>query len=315
MRKPAQHEQPKSAAYRIFYGLIVLSIVCAWIYAFRAYFAHYDSMHPEIAWAVPWVQVDIVQVDGILLWDEEAIASPRDGTVKYPLGRGPVRVPKGAIVARVSSGSVAADVKSKNEGYFIAGLDGMEGKWRYSMLWPGMKELPDPPPVVMMGEDSRVKKNELIGKIVNQPQELRLIGYVDLAEGMEEKIASNRIMVKMDPLDTPSRAHVRVFEPIGHKAKIHLNLPWFPPQVLLSRKHKLLVETGEDSGVAVPESAVGVKDGKKGAYVLKGAEASFVEVKGRIIDGSKFLVTEGVKLGDAVIVDADEAREGKVRLW
>jgi hypothetical protein len=299
----------------VFYGLAVFLIVCVWIYAFKSYFDHYDSIHPEIAWAVPWVQVDMVRVDGILLWNEEVIASPQAGTVRFPLGAGPLRVSKGAVVAMVTSGSSSSSIKAKEEGYFIAGLDGSEGQWKYSTLWPGQKELPDPPPVKMVSDSASVKRGDLIGKIIPQPQELRLIGYVDLTGDITKKLASNKVMVKMDTLDTPSHAYVRVYDVIGHKAKIYIDIPWFPPQILLSRKYDLIVETGEMSGVAVPESSVGMNGGKKGVYVLRGSEASFVEVKGKIIDGSRFLVTEGLRLGDAVIVDAYGAREGKVRLW
>ena len=315
MRKPIRREQPENRAYGIFYGLIVLLITCVWIYAFKAYFDHYDSLHPEIAWAVPWVQVDVVQADGILLWDEEMISAPADGTVKYTLGLGPVRVPRGAIVARVSSGNAMADIKSKSDGYFVAGTDGSEEKWKYSALWPGMKELPNPAPLKMADDGARVKKGDWIGKIVPQPQELRFIGYVDETDDMRDRLASNRIMAKMDMLDTPSRAYVRVFETFGHKAKIYINVPWFPLQSLMSRKYKLLIETGETSGVTIPETAVTARDGKKGTFVVRGSDASFVEVKGRVIDGSKFLVTDGLKIGDAVIVDGYGGREGRVRLW
>jgi len=317
MRKERGNTQRSGTgtAYRIFYGLILLIITCVWIYAFRAYFAHYDSLHPEIAWATPWVQVDIIPMDGVLLWDEEVLTAPRDGTVKYPFGRGPIRVPRGVTVAQVSSGSAASEIKSQSDGYFVAGLDGSEENWRYPLLWPGINELPEPAPLKMINDGASVRRGEKIGKIVPQPQELRMIGYVDLTEEMKACLNANRVMAKMDMLDTSSRAFVRVFETYGHRAKVYINIPWFPPQVLMSRKYRLLTETGEMSGVAIPESAVGIKDGRIGAYILRGSDSSFVEVKGRPIDGSRFLVTEGLKLGDAVIVDAYGAREGRVQIW
>ena len=142
-----------------------------------------------------------------------------------------------------------------------------------------------------------------------------MIGYVDLTEEMRVCLEANRVMVKMDMLDTSSRAFVRVFEAYGYKAKVLLNIPWFPPQMLMSRKYNLIAETGETPGVAVPESAIETKDGQMGAYVLKGSNSSFVEVKGRPIDGSRFLVTEGLRLGDAVITNAYGAREGRVQIW
>jgi hypothetical protein len=134
---------------------------------------------------------------------------------------------------------------------------------------------------------------------------------------MKEELSSKTVKVKMDPLDTPAQADVDVYDPqeSGTSAKVLLKIPWFPPQVLMSRKYRLLVQTGETLGVAIPETAVTVKEGKRGVYLLKGAESVFTEVDGRVIDASKFLVVSGLQLGDAVIAEAENAREGRVRLW
>jgi hypothetical protein len=318
MREHAANEYHKSPAYRIFYGFFIVLIAVVWIYAFTLYFRHYDSVHPKITWASPWVQTDIVPVEGLLLWDESVLTSPRDGTVKYPLGPGPIRVPKGAIVARVSTGSSAFDVKSQEEGYFIAGLDGSEGSWKYSGIWKEPEKY-DPKTVNMSKDGDKVKKGSPIGKLVGQPQTLRMIARVVLTEGMKKEMPSKTIKVKMDPLDVPSQAEVEVYDPEGSyvSAKVLLKVPWFPPQVLMSRKYKLLVQTGEISGIAVPEAAVAVKGGKRGVYVLRGAESVFIEIiEGRVVDASKFLVVSAdLKLGDAVIAEAESAREGRVRLW
>jgi hypothetical protein len=302
----------------ILYGFFVSLIIGAWIYAIKLYFGHYDSIHPKITWASPWVQTDIVPVDGLLLWDESVLKSPRDGTVKYPLGTGPVRVPKGATVARVSVGSSASDVKSPEEGYFVAGLDGFEDKWKYSEIWSETEKY-DPNAVKMMKDGAKTKKGSPVGKLVRQPQTLRLVAYVYLTEGMKKSLSSKTVNVKMDPLDTPSQADVDVCDPdeSGTSAKVLLKVPWFPPQVLMSRKYRLLAQTGETSGVAVPEAAVVSREGKRGVYVLKGAKSVFTEIiEGRVIDASKFLVTSAdLKFGDAVIAEAEDAREGNVRLW
>ncbi|MDR1471381.1 MAG: efflux RND transporter periplasmic adaptor subunit [Synergistaceae bacterium] len=316
MSRPVERpERRKGFAFRAFYCFFVLVVVFVWAYAFRSYFRHYDSTHPEIVWAIPWVQEDVIKAGGVLLWNEEMIASPRAGTVRFPNGRGPMRVPKGEVIASVSSGSSAVDVKSPSEGYFVAGLDGSEGKWRYQLLWPGSSELPKAAPVKMLKDGDRVRQGVPIGKIIPQPQGLRYIGYVDLIGNLDEKLASNRVMVKMDAIDTPSGANVRVYELMGFRAKVLIDVPWFKPEMLLSRNYDLIIELGETSGVAIPESAVTVRNGKRGAFVLKGADAFFVELKGRSIDGAKFLATDGLKLGDAVIADAYGAREGRVKLW
>ncbi|MDR1886124.1 MAG: efflux RND transporter periplasmic adaptor subunit [Synergistaceae bacterium] len=318
MKKQSQRKPDRSVkdiVRNILYTICFALIVAGWIYAFRSYFSHYDSLHPEIAWAVPWVQEDVIEAGGIFLWNEVSLSAPIAGTVRFPRGTGPFRVEKGAVVARVSSGSRASDVKAPGEGYFVAGVDGFEDRWRYSDLWPGESELPSVPKVGVLKDGAGVQSGAPIGKIVIQPQELRFIGYADLTGNLEEHLASNRVMVKMDALDTPSRANVRVYEKIGHRVKMYLNLPWFPPDLILSRNYKLIIGAGEMSGVTIPETAVTNRNGRRGAFVLRGSSSHFLEVRGRVIDGGKFLVTEGLKLGDAVIVDADAAREGRVKLW
>lgn len=310
-----REKREKSLAYRIFYILAVAAIAAVWIYAFRSYFRHYDSLHPEITWALPWVQIDMIISDGVFLWNETLVTAPRAGTVSYPLGAAPTRVQKGATVARVKSGSAAYDIKASSEGYFVAGLDGLEGKWRYASLWPGTSELPKTDLLKLFKDGHNAKKGAVIGKIIPQPQDLRFIGYANLTGELEKKLAANKVMVKMDELDTPSRAPVRVYEALGHRVKMYLSMPWFPPEMLLSRSYRLIVEAGESSGVVVPESAVTMRSGKNGAFVIKGSEAVFTEVEGRVIDGDRFLVAKGVKLGDAVIVNAESAREGRVKLW
>jgi hypothetical protein len=227
-----------------------------------------------------------------------------------------VRVPKGAAVARVSSGSSASDVKSPEEGYFIAGLDGFEDNWKYSEIWNETEKY-DPNAVKMLKDGAKTKKGSPVGKLVRQPQTLRMVAYVYLTEGMKKELSSKTVQVKMDPSDTPSQADVDVCDPeeSGTSAKVLLKIPWFPPRILMSRKYRLLVQTGETTGVAVPEAAVTSREGKRGVYVLKGAESIFQEVEGRVIDASKFLVISGLQLGDAVIADAEGAREGSVKLW
>jgi hypothetical protein len=318
MSRPKEAKEARglgNAAYKIFYCLALFLIAAVWIYAFRSYFDSYDRSHPDIAWAMPWVQVDMVTARGVFLWDETRLAANRSGTVTFPQGRGPVRVQKGATVARIKSGSSVSEVKSPAEGYFVAGTDGSEGNWRYSSLWPGTHELPESRGVELIKEGSSVKNGGAIGKIVPQPQSLRFIGYADNTGSLERYIASNRLMVKMDALDTPSRAPVRVYDFVEHRVKMYLDMPWFPPELVMSRNYDLIIETGATAGVTIPESAIAIMDGRTGTYVLRGSSASFAEVKGRTIDGDRFLVTSGVRLGDAVRVNGDSAREGRVKLW
>ncbi|MDR1944175.1 MAG: efflux RND transporter periplasmic adaptor subunit [Synergistaceae bacterium] len=315
MRKKSQPIQKSKIGYKILYCVSVAAILVLWAYAFRSYFKEYESLHPEITWAMPWVQIDVIESEGVFLWNEQTLRAPRSGVVRYPGGSGPARVAKGAVVARIVSGPSAYDVRAPQEGYFVAGLDGQEENWKYSSLWPGENEPPKPPSVEMIKDGESVKNGSPIGKLIHQPQDLRFIGYADMTANLEKNLASNGVMVKMDTLDTPSQARVRVYEGVGHRVKMYLSMPWFPPEAALSRGYKLIIEAGSVSGVSIPESSVVTRNGVRGAYVLKGADAVFTKIGGRFIGGSKFLVTEGMKLGDAVIVNGHSAREGRVKLW
>ncbi|MDR1482847.1 MAG: efflux RND transporter periplasmic adaptor subunit [Synergistaceae bacterium] len=315
MKQRKRENRVRGTIHSIFYFIGVAAILWGWVYAFRSYFRHYDSLHPEIAWAVPIVREDIVEVDGVFLWDEIVLTSPGAGKARFPRGRGPVRVEKGAVVARVASANRTYDVKAVNEGYFVAGVDGMENNWRYSSLWLEERELPSVPRVVLIGDGADVKSGAPVGKIVPQPQVLHFVGYADLTGSLEELLDKNRVMVKMDRQDTPSKAEVRVYEKIGYRAKISMSMPWFPPDLTLSRNYKLVIGTGTMSGVSIPETAVINRGGLKGAFVLKGSSTHFSEIKGRAIDDGKYLVTEGLRLGDAVVVDGGTAIEGRVKLW
>lgn len=314
-RGDSPQKQTKKKLYGIFYYFAIAVIVVAWIVAFRSYFENYDSMHPEITWVVPWVQVDMVEAEGIFLWNETKLAASASGKVRYPKGPGPHKVAAGEVVARISSGQAVYDVKAPQAGYFLAGFDGAEGQWKYADIWPGVAPLPKGGTVKMARDGDGVTKGNPVGKLIHQPQELRFIGYTDLSPPLKDALENDRVMVKMDPLDTPSRAHVRVYDDIGHRAKIYLNLPWFPPDIVLSRNYSLIIEAGETHGVVVPESAVATKNGVIGTYVLRGSHSVFVPLNGRTISGSRYLATNGLKLGDAVIVNGAAAREGRVKLW
>ena len=71
---------------RILYFFAVFLLVIVWCYAFVAYFKHYDSIHPQVVWATPWLETEVVSVDGILLWNEVLLFAPRSGTVLFPHG-------------------------------------------------------------------------------------------------------------------------------------------------------------------------------------------------------------------------------------
>ena len=92
-------------------------------------------------------------------------------------------------------------------------------------------------------------------------------------------------------------------------------MPWFPPEMLMSRSYELIVDAGQTRGAMIPQSALLEKGGKKGVYMIRGARVVFAPVSGKTLNGGMFLVTKGISVGDAVVEDAASAREGRIQLW
>lgn len=302
--------------FRPLYWLFVLAVIAAWYFAFKAYFQRYEYLHPDITWAVPGIEDVTETVDGVLLWSETVLYAPAEGAVTYPQGRGPVRVAKGAVVARVNAGGKNFDVKAGQQGYFVAGVDGLEKAWSYADLWPGTDLLPQVSQVLLIQSGAAVAKGQAVGKLVEQPQDLRFIGYATVVGNMDRQIKGKRLKVKMDEEDTVSEASIRVYNELpGDKVKLHLTLPWFQPSVVTSRSYKLVIQAGSMEGAIVPYSAILQKDGEDGVFLVRGARVVFKSVDGKYIGDGKYIVLKGISAGDAVVEDATTAREGRIQLW
>lgn len=298
------------------YWILVAVVVLVWIWGFKLYFQRYESLRPEVTWAVPGTYDELVVAEGALLWKESVLTAPFSGTVTYPQGAGPVRVGSGTVVAIVKSGGKSTEIKVYQPGYFVAGVDGSEASWRYSELWPGTDLIPRSEKLRLMRNGAEVMSGQAIGKLAEQPQELRFIGYADVKGNMGRQIKSKRLKVKMDKEDTVSTAGIRVYNELpDDKVKLYLTLSWFQPSLLISRNYNLIIEAGSVDGAVVPASALSQKNGSLGVYMIKGSRVVFCQVDGRHIDDGKFLITKGLSVGAAVIEDASAAREGRIQLW
>ena len=308
-------EPEGSRRFRPFYWLMVVIVVILWIWAFKLYFDRYEYLHPEITWAIPGIDVELVKIRGVLLWKEVPLPASAEGIVTYPQGTGPVRVSRGSVVAKITSGNRASDVKAYQQGYFVAALDGKEQTWRYSEIWPGFQTLPEPGALNRLKNGLLVGKGQPVGKLIEQPQELRFIGYSRILGNMAEQIKNKKLRVKMDGVDTVSAADIRVSTKADNKIKLYLTLPWFQPESVLSRKYTLTIEAGRTEGALVPQTSIIELDGRSGVYMVRGSRVVFVPVKGKRVDNNMFIITEGVSVGDAVVEDASTAREGRIQLW
>ncbi len=297
------------------YWLMVFLVIIIWIWAFKLYFDRYEYLHPEITWAIPGIDVELVEISGVLLWKEVPLPASAEGIVTYPQGTGPVRVSRGSVVAKITSGNRAYEVKAYQQGYFVAALDGKEQTWRYSEIWPGFQTLPEPGALNRLKNGLLVGKGQPVGKLIEQPQELRFIGYSRILGNMAEQIKNKKLLVKMDGVDTVSAADIRVSTKADNKIKLYLTLPWFQPESVLSRKYTLTIEAGRTEGALVPQTSIIELDGRSGVYMVRGSRVVFVPVRGKRVENKMFIITEGVSVGDAIVEDASTAREGRIQLW
>ena len=101
----------------------------------------------------------------------------------------------------------------------------------------------------------------------------------------------------------------------GQRVKAYLRLPFFPPSVLKSRAFSARLVAGERKGVMVPDSAVITKDGRNFVFLLQGAQILSRDVDGFPADNRNFFIVKGVAPGNSLILNANDVREGTMRIW
>ncbi len=299
---------------RILYFGTILAVATGTIWLYHLWWEHNALETPDVVTAAPFAYTERIPVRGVLVWEEALLTSRWDGSVVFP-EPGARRVARGETVAVVNSSSGRMAVRSDAVGYFLPALDGAEGEWRYSSLWPGMAPLPPSPPLAHIPPGASVRRGEALGNLLPQPQELRCVLYADLTPSLERDIRAGFVRVKTGERSWPVRASVRASRFLGAKVKLYLTLPFFPVETALSREIRLLLEAGERIGVAVPESSVFYREGKLGVLQVEGNMVKFKEIQGLPVEGGRFFVQSGLQPGNIVVLDADGAKEGKIRLW
>jgi len=181
------HSRPKGchdpvmkgkASSRILYYFLTACIFVAAVLVYKAWWDRYFRLRPELAVAEPAVLSLDVPMDGVLIWEENILVSPVDGTLHFPAGRGPFYCARGDVVAELVSASGKRQVKAPAPGYFMAALDGSEGNWSYGLLWPGSSRLPVTGPLEFLEEGTNITSGRPLGKFIPQPQPLRCVSHV-----------------------------------------------------------------------------------------------------------------------------------------
>ncbi|MDD3915775.1 MAG: hypothetical protein PHX00_01385 [Synergistaceae bacterium] len=299
---------------RIFYFAAVLAVATGTIWVYQYWWEQNALESPDVVSAVPYTYIERIPVKGVLIWEETVLVSRWDGNLSYP-EPGTRRVARGETVAVIGSSSGKMAVRSESVGYFVPGLDGAEGEWRYSFHWPGMAPLPASPAFAEFSSGVFVRRGDPVGKLISQPQELRCVLYADVTPALQKDIQTGFVRVKTEAHGWPGRAAVRASRFLGTKMKLYLTLPFFSLENVKSREIALFLETGEHVGVAVPESSVRYREGKLGVFQVEGNIVKFKEIEGLPVEGHRFFVQKGLQSGNIVVLNAERAKEGKIRLW
>ena len=311
---------------RLLYYFLFVAILLGTVWFYFFWLNNYRLSHPQVIEAEPAGYIEEQPLEGILLCDEQLIYAPQDGVYTY-LSPQPRRVAKGEILAALDGVAVRAPYPA----YFYPALDGQEGQWVYSRLWPEFGPFPFFRPAVLLENGIQLRKGAPIGKLVPQPQGLRCIAYLDSTPSLERRLRMKEaiIRIKTEPDGKERKAEVVAFkstgpaqgtnsqqDPLrGQKIKVYLRLPFFPPSVLRSRAFSARVVTGDQYGVMVPDSTVITKDGKNFVFLLQGSSVISQDVDGFPADEKNFFIVKGVAPGNSLILDADHAQDGLGRMW
>ena len=193
---------------RVVYFGTILAVAALTILLYSVWWERNSLETPDLVVAVPYVYTERFPVKGALIWEESIVRSPAEGRLLFA-EPGPRRVARGEAVAVVESASGRATIRSDSVGYFIPGLDGAEGEWRYSDLWPGLAPLPASTPLACFSAEMGVRRGDPIGKLVPQPQELRCVLYTDITPSLERDITAGFVRVKTKRRGWASKAAVR----------------------------------------------------------------------------------------------------------
>lgn len=295
---------------RFFYYLFVLFILIIAINVYFLWLDTYRYAHPDVFQAESGVYAEETPFEGVLLWDERIIYAQASGVISYPSSE-PRRVRKGELLCKINGFAL----NSPEAGYFLPALDGYEGDWNYSYLWPGTSALPSPQKASPIPDGTYVDNKQPIGKLIPQPQELRAIAWIDVTPSLKRDIDRSRIKIKRNENDWGLWAEIRTKAIISQRAKIYVSLPFFTPEMTETRTFSWKIYVGEQNGIYVPNSSVILKDGVMGVYIIKGNEATFRKVEAFHADEDNFFINSGVIPGDILVLDAGKAREGEVNIW
>lgn len=312
--KPKKQVPLRIRLFRIVFALMIFAIAVGF-YRIWVRQTKHEAL-PPMFMPQPYYYEEEQPVHALLLWREKVVTSPVAGTVQLAAGQKAAAVAANDVVATVLSRGRGTPVRVPSRGYFLPALDGAEDSWEYSKLWLGSGLLPTPPQSRWVQDLAPLDSSRAVGRLIELPQDPRAIFYLNLTDTLKNALERGTLTIRRSSRGPKWSAHVRVFVKYSEqRAKVCLEMPYFPIDMVSSREADFLVCSDEDSGLLVPDSAVTIKNGAYGVFELVGDRLIFRSVTGKPVGDGMFFVSSGLSPGNPVMVNADSAEEKRVRLW
>lgn len=302
-----------------FLRVVLAAGICALAAGFYFLWARQSAEEamPPLFTPQPYFYEEEQPVHALLLWHEKVLTAPSGGTVQLAYGGKAAAVADGEVVATVLARGRTTAIRTPARGYFLPAIDGAEGRWDYPTLWLGSGLLPKAPELRWIEDlkplDTVVRA---VGKLIYLPQEPRAIFYLDLTDRLRAGLERGSISIRRESKGPKWTARVRVYVKYSdERAKVALDMPYFPMDMALSRELDFLVCSDEDAGLVVPDSAVTIRHGAYGVFELVGDRLVFRSITGKPIEDGRFFIASGLSAGNPVILEAANAEEKRVRLW
>lgn len=316
-----REEQPqaKEPWFVRFLRVILTAGICALAAGFYFLWARQSAEEavPPLFMPQPYFYEEEQPVHALLLWHEKVLTALSDGTVQLAYGGKLAAVADNEVVATVLARGRTTAIRTPARGYFLPAIDGAEDRWDYPTLWLSSGLLPKAPELRWI-EDLKPLDTaaRAVGKLIYLPQEPRAIFYLDLTDRLRAELERGFISIRRESKGPKWTARVRVYVKYGdERAKVALDMPYFPMDMALSREVDFLVCSDEYSGLVVPDSAVTIRRGTYGVFELVGDRLVFRSVTGKPIKDGRFFIASGLSAGNPVILEAANAEEKRVRLW
>lgn len=315
--------QPVQSGYqRPFYLKVAAFVlgVAVVIASIALYFFWYESSSsaglPPVTTPRPWVYQEQQEVKAVLLWDERILKAPKAGTIQFASGQQVVAVAKGDAIASLVSIDKNLALRSTEKGLFLPWIDGQEGQWTYRRFWQDTDLVPEEPKKYMVQDLAPLNEELIVGKILPTPQRPRAVFYASKNDKLMKSLKSGKVELKFSPEGESWQVPVRVWMETGtSQVKVSLELPMFPEWLVQHRVINLMICSGEEEGVLVPDSAVVTRKGQTGVYELLGNSLVWRPVEGWPVRDQQFFVHKGLELSNPIVINGSEGSERRVDLY